>query len=50
MVIMICVATAIALVVNMLVGMANLKWDLTSNKMYSIGDTTKEILEGLEKT
>lgn len=48
-VIMICVATAIALVVNMLVGMANLKWDLTSNKMYSIGDTTKEILEGLEK-
>ena len=49
MVIMICVATAIALVVNMLVGMANLKWDLTSNKMYSIGDTTKEILEGLEK-
>jgi ABC-2 type transport system permease protein len=48
-VIMICVATAIALIVNMLVGMLNLKWDLTPNKMYSIGDTTKEILEGLEK-
>ena len=27
----------------------DIKWDLTPNKMYSIGDQTKKILEGLEK-
>src|SRR5690554_6511238 len=47
-VVMVCVVAAIAIVFNMLVGMANIKWDLTPNKLYTIGDTTKEILENLE--
>lgn len=46
---LIAIVVAIAVVVNMLVGMADLKWDLTSNKMFSIGDTTKKILEDLKK-
>ncbi|MCX7921168.1 MAG: GldG family protein [Clostridia bacterium] len=47
--ILIAVAVAIAVVVNMLVGYGDIKWDLTQNKMYSIGDTTKDILKGLNK-
>lgn len=47
--IMIAVVIAIAVFVNLLVGMADLKWDLTENKLYSIGDTTKDILQGLKK-
>lgn len=47
--ILIAAVVAIAVFVNILVDMANLKWDLTPNKIYSIGDTTKEILDGLNK-
>lgn len=48
-VILTAVVIAIAVVVNALVGMTDLKLDLTPNKLYSIGDTTVEILKGLEK-
>jgi len=48
-VILIVIVVAIAVVANLLVGTLNLKWDLTENKIYSIGDTTKEILKGLKK-
>lgn len=48
-VIMTAVVIAIAIVVNILVGMADLKFDLTSNKLYSIGDTTKTILSEVQK-
>lgn len=48
-IILIAVVIAIAVFVNILVGMAGLKWDLTANKLYSIGDTTKDILKGLNK-
>lgn len=48
-IILIAVVITIAVVVNLLVGMADLKWDLTSNKLYSIGDETKSILENNEK-
>ena len=47
--ILIAVVVAIAVVVNLLVGMTDLKLDLTPNKLYSITDTTKDILKNLEK-
>lgn len=43
------VVIAIAVIINLLVGMTSLKVDLTSNKLFSIGDQTKEILEKLDK-
>lgn len=48
-IVLIAVVIAIAVVLNVLVGMAGVKWDLTPNKLYSIGDTTKKILEELDK-
>jgi ABC-2 type transport system permease protein len=48
-IILIAVVVTIAVVINLLVGMADLKWDLTSNKLFSIGDETKKILESNEK-
>lgn len=48
-VILVVVVLAIAVVVNMLVGMTDLKLDLTPNKLYSISDTTKDILKNVEK-
>jgi len=47
--ILIAVVVAIAVVVNMLAGMKPLKIDLTPNKLYTISDTTKDILKGLNK-
>ena len=47
--ILIAAVVAIAALINVLVGMADVKWDLTPNKLYSISDTTKEILSKLEK-
>jgi hypothetical protein len=43
------VVIAIAVVVNILVGTLSLKWDLTSNKLYSLGDVSKKILKDLDK-
>ncbi len=48
-IILIAAVVAIAVVVNMIFGMFPLKWDLTANKMYSITDTTKKIIEGLDR-
>jgi ABC-2 type transport system permease protein len=47
--ILVAAVVAIAVLINVLVGMADLKWDLTPNKIYSISDTTKEILGKLNK-
>ncbi|NSW90026.1 MAG: Gldg family protein [Firmicutes bacterium] len=48
-IILIAAVVAIAIVLNVLVDMAQVKWDLTPNKLYSIGDTTKKILKELDK-
>ncbi|HHW31171.1 MAG TPA: GldG family protein [Clostridiaceae bacterium] len=48
-VILIAVVIAIAVVLNMLVDLLGIKWDLTPNKLYSIGDVTKELLSSLDK-
>lgn len=48
-VVLIAAVAAIAVIVNLLVGMTDIKWDLTPNKLYSIGDTTKDILKSLNK-
>lgn len=48
-VILVAAIIAIAVFVNILVGMTTIKWDLTPNKLFSISDTTKEILSNLDK-
>lgn len=48
-IILIAAVCAIAVFLNVLLGFTNLKWDLTPNKLYSIGDETKSILEGIDK-
>lgn len=35
--------------INLLAGAINVKWDMTPNKMYSIGDQTHTILSGLQR-
>jgi len=47
-IILIVVVVAIAVVVNMIFGMIPLKWDLTANKLYSITDETKKIINNLD--
>lgn len=42
------IVIAIAVVLNLLVGLTDIKFDLTPNKMYTIGDVTKELLDGLD--
>jgi hypothetical protein len=49
MVALISVVVCIAVLINLLVGFIDLKLDLTSGKLYSIGDTTKSVLSSLEK-
>jgi ABC-2 type transport system permease protein len=48
-IIMIVVVIAIAVLVNFLIGMADLKLDLTSNKLFSLSDVTKNELKGLKQ-
>jgi len=48
-IILVAVVLAIAVVVNLIVGMTDLKLDLTPNKLYSITDTTRDILKNLDK-
>lgn len=48
-IILIAAVVAIAILLNLLVDRAGVIWDLTPNKIYSIGDTTKKILENLDK-
>lgn len=47
--ILIVAVVAIAILVNILVGMTDLKLDLTSNKLFSLSDVTKSELEKLDK-
>ncbi len=39
----------IILSVNLIAGLRPVKWDFTANKLYTLGDATKEILGGLDK-
>jgi ABC-2 type transport system permease protein len=48
-IILIAVVVAIAVFINLLVGMTDIKWDLTSSKLYSISDATKNVLDKLDK-
>ncbi|MDR3120743.1 MAG: GldG family protein [Clostridiales bacterium] len=41
------IVVALLVVLNLLVGIPQIKFDLTPNRLYSIGDTTKELLSGL---
>lgn len=47
--IMIAAVILIAIVVNTLVGLTDLKLDLTSNKLYTLSDPSKKIVDGLKK-
>lgn len=47
--IMIAFVVAIAVILNLIVDMLNIKWDLTPNKLYSLSEESKQILEKLEK-
>ena len=42
------IVIALVVVLNLLVGLPQIKFDLTPTKMYSIGDVTKELLTNLE--
>jgi len=42
------IVIALAVVVNLLVGIPQIKFDLTPGKIYTIGDVTKELLNGLQ--
>lgn len=48
-IILIIAVIAIAIVINMIVDLVEVKWDLTPEKLFSIGDTTNEILDNIEK-
>ncbi len=48
-IILIAAVVGIAILVNVLVGMADLKLDLTSNKLYSLTDVTKNVLKDLKQ-
>ncbi len=48
-VILIVAVVVIAVLVNVLVGMADLKLDLTANKLFSLSDVTKNELKGLKQ-
>ncbi len=48
-IILIAAVVGIAILVNILVGMADLKVDLTSNKLFSLSDVTKNVLKDLKQ-
>lgn len=48
-IILIAAVAAILVIINILVGMADIKWDLTPNKLYSITDITRDVLRNLDK-
>lgn len=48
-IILIVAVVAIAMLANILVGMADLKLDLTSNKLFSLSDVTKNELKNLKQ-
>ncbi len=48
-IILIAVVIAIAVIINLLVGMGDIKWDLTKDKLYSLGDESKTIIKDIKK-
>ncbi len=48
-IILIVAVIALVVVINMLVDLTDIKWDLTPEKLFSIGETTYEILDDLDK-
>jgi ABC-type uncharacterized transport system involved in gliding motility auxiliary subunit len=48
-IILIAIVVAITVVINLLVGMGEFKWDLTSDKLYSLSDESKKILKDVKK-
>lgn len=48
-IILIAVVIAIAVIVNLLVGMGDIKWDLTKDKLYSLSDESKVIIKDIKK-
>ncbi len=48
-IILIAVVVAIAVVINLLVGMGDFKLDLTSDKLYSLSDESKAIIKDIKK-
>jgi len=43
------IVLAIAVVINLLVGMGDFKWDMTSDKIYSLSNESKTILKDIKK-
>jgi len=43
------IVVALVIVLNLLVGIPNITFDLTPGQIYSIGDVTKELLNGLDR-
>lgn len=48
-IVLIAAVVVIAILVNVLVGMADLKLDLTANKLFSLTDVTKSVLKDLKQ-
>ena len=48
-IILVVAVVFIAVLINLLVGMADLKVDLTSNKLFSLSDTTKNMMKDLKQ-
>jgi ABC-2 type transport system permease protein len=48
-IILIAVVIAIAVIINLLVGMGDIKWDLTKDKLYSLSDESKTIIKDIKK-
>ncbi|WP_242981134.1 GldG family protein [Ruminiclostridium sufflavum] len=48
-IIIIVIVLFIAVLINMLVGLGDFKWDLTSDNLYSLSDDSKKILEAVKK-
>ncbi len=48
-IILIVAVLTIAVIVNLLVGMGDIKWDLTSDKIYTLSDESKTIIKDIKK-
>lgn len=48
-VILTAIVVALAVFLNMLVGLINVKWDLTPNKVFSVSNTTRDIIKELDR-
>ncbi len=46
---LVLIVIAIAVFINLLITKYNVKWDLTPNKIYSLDDTTKDLIKKIDK-